>query len=109
LGLQWRNECENDGVVVGVWSEAERRNETRDEMRQDAVGCVVVEVPAGDEYTNDRRKSCADVWQAHTTTIWQPPPYPIPIGKTNAESSISAHALLFSILLNGDLVISGVT
>ena len=78
-------------------------------MRQDAVGCVVVEVPAGDEYTNDRRKSCADVWQAHTTTIWQPPPYPIPIGKTNAESSIFAHALLFSILLNGDIVIPGVT
>lgn len=78
-------------------------------MRQDAVGCVVVEVPAGDEYTNDRRKSCADVWQAHTTTIWQPPPYPIPIGKTNAESSISAHALLFSILLNGLIVIPGVT
>ena len=71
--------------------------ETRDEMRQDAVGCVVVEVPAGDEYTNDRRKSSADVGQAHTTTIWQPPAYPIPIGKTNAESSISAHALLFSI------------
>jgi hypothetical protein len=45
-----------------------------DEMRQDAGGCVAVEVPAGDENTNDRRKSCADVWQARTTVVWQPPP-----------------------------------
>ena len=31
LGLQWRNECENDGVVVGVG--LKQRGETRREMR----------------------------------------------------------------------------
>jgi hypothetical protein len=72
LGLRWRNECESDGVVVGVG--LKQRDESKRDKRRDAGGCVVVvEVLSDSDHTNDRRRSCTDVWQARTTAIWQPP------------------------------------
>jgi hypothetical protein len=52
LGLRWRNECESDGVVVGVG--LKQRDEAKRDKRRDAGGCVAVRVPSGIGHTNDR-------------------------------------------------------